>query len=587
MTKKKNNLMTSSVIGKLVLGLTGFILIFVFVACFNTFSLSKGFTDLNSIYWITFFSFIMFSLVVPILIIFSYIDMASLSIKEIKESKKYYHLWETYEKTFLGKDSKLCPSDLKNKTRANSDLYFGIEEMVSSKFFNLPVLSDFKNISGIFVGLGILGTFMGFSQFLSNIIESELTFESVLIFEGLKVAFNTSIIGLFSSIIYNLFIYYPLSSLIKSRNRKLCDEIDEEFYVTDERCMRSLSQIIETTEISIDKNFKHMCKEISNVISEERKEFTDQVLGTAELLRIIDESLGEIPKNVKTMSDELNKSVELAKEKTFEMSNECICNISEKLDQLFDSFANRFDVASSNFEHAASEVAKVPEKFKDSVDNIIIPIKENFDSLEKGINNNLSTICENTINKAKELFEAEYAENKKLNSNLIETAEKGLNNIYENVHHKVNIAIKESTDMLGKTITESCEKFCSGINNSISTLKDFSYKTGEVTNEYKILQESLTDMSQRIRESQENIVSGTEEIKDILKEFIKTSLLMEETQKIYNELAESLKFLPSQHKELQNIYREGASILRDSLVVSINEVLEKVNKPTTKRDGEK
>lgn len=564
---------TTNALSKLFLSVIGCLLILLIVVWFNTFSPSREIRDFNNFYWIVFYIFTLFSFIVPVLVFLASVDMYSLNSERVKDSKKYSCLWKTYKQTFLGEDPHLCPAGLEEKTRANADLYFGVEEIISSKFFNLPIMSFFKNMSGTFVGMGILGTFMGFAQFLSNIIEGEMNFDSVVIFQGLKIAFNTSIIGLFSSIVYTIFIYYPLEALIKYANRRMCDVIDKEHYISDERCMRSLSQIIETTEMSIDKNFKQMCEDISKVISEERKEFTDQVLGTAELLKKIDESLGEIPFNVQKMSDELNNSIELAKTKTLEMSNECITTVNKELTNVFSVFANRFDESSSKFESAATEIEQVPNNFKNSINDILTPIKNSFENLEKDINANLKEICSNTIKDARLLFETEKSEISKINTNLISNAESNLNKVYESIEHRVNAALKESTATLGNTISQSCSEFTNSVDESLKMLSQFSIKTGEFTDEYKLLQVSLSEMTQKILESKENVVSGTEEIKNVLLEFIKTALLMEETQKVYKELADSLKFLPTQHKELQKIYKEGADILRDSLLLTIKEVL--------------
>lgn len=579
-TGRKGLLKPSNLLLKLFLAFVGFTLIFLFVVRFNTFSLTTGIKDLNNFYWIVFFIFLLFSFLIPVLIVISVIDMNSLNEKKLQKSKNYVTLWETYDKTFLGRDKSLCPEGMENKTRANADLYFSLEEIVSSKFLKLPILAFFKNISGTFVGLGILGTFMGFAQFLNNIIEGELNFESVLIFEGLKVAFNTSIIGLFASIIYRLFIYYPINGLAKATNTELCDAIDEEHYVSDERCMRSLSQIIEKTEISIASNFEKMCIDIGNVISAERESFTKQVLFATEQLAHIDNSLENIPVNVKLMSDELNKSIELAKEKTKEMSNECIANINKELENVFGRFANRFDDASTKIESATTEIEKIPDNFKDAINDILIPVKENFKSLEKGINKNLSNICVSTVNEVKRLFEEERNGLSEFNNKLSSTAETCLKDVEKRMVHFIE-ETKQSTfstyKMLGKTISDSCAEFTQNVSESVSTLEVFSAKTGEFTNEYKLLQETLSGMTDKIRESQENVVNGTDEIKNVLSEFNKTSLLMENTQKIYNDLADSLKFLPLQHKKMQEIYQEGANVLRDALVVSIEDILKKVN----------
>ena len=101
-----------------------------------------------------------------------------------------------------------------------------------------------KIVSGTFVGLGILGTFMGFSQALSGGIDIQNQTQLNVIVNGLKVAFNTSIFGLFSSIIYNFLIANPLLQLLNDRCKFISDELDTIYYISDEECIRTLGHIV-------------------------------------------------------------------------------------------------------------------------------------------------------------------------------------------------------------------------------------------------------------------------------------------------------------------------------------------------------
>ena len=70
---------------------------------------------------------------------------------------KYADIWKQYSLTFIKNHP---DKKLNGKTRAYADLYFSSEDIIGTSFFDIPVMEYLKIISGTFVGLGILGTFV-------------------------------------------------------------------------------------------------------------------------------------------------------------------------------------------------------------------------------------------------------------------------------------------------------------------------------------------------------------------------------------------------------------------------------------------
>ena len=556
----KNN---KGLLPKQISCILGYVVIIFVVCLFNTFSLKEGLISVNNLYWLLFSLFLIFSLCIPIFVYFGYKKMSVLNADILKE--KFADTWEQYSLTFINKHP---DKKLNGKTRANADLYFSSEELLSALFLKIPVLDYLKTISGTFVGLGILGTFVGFSQFLSNIIECGINFESIEIFNGLKVAFNTSIIGLFSSITYNLLITQPLLSLVKESNRILCDSLDEQYFVSDEQCMRSLSDIVSITETSIDKNITNMCAEIKSVISAERDEFTKQVLGTAELLQHIDNSLGNIPDNVKLMSDELNKSIELAKTRTLEMSQECLKTINLELNKTFEQFTKRFDEASHSIEKATDSVSKFPADLKDSMSIICKSVQNNFDSLSKKIDVDLSSVFDDTKKEISSMFEKETKLDIERNNSLINSSERRMENFFDGVKSVINAIYGEMV----KNISNACNSFSAQISDSIARIEEFSKETNSFTKEYKDLHETLINMSERISESEESLINGTVEIRTLLNNFITASDLMRDAQQNLKDISISLNRFPEQQREMNTLYTNAAEVMKNSLIQMIDHV---------------
>lgn len=550
---------------KQVCCILGYLVIIFVVSIFNTFSLKDGLISVNNLYWILFGLFLLFSLCIPVFVYLGFRTMLNLSPERLKE--KYADIWKQYSLTFIKEHP---DKKLNGKTRANADLYFSSEDILSTSFLNIPVLDYLKNVSG---------TFVGFSQFLGNIIECGINFESVEIFSGLKVAFNTSIIGLFSSIIYNLLITQPLLSLVKESSRLLCDSLDEQYYVSDEQCMRSLSDIVSITETSIDKNITNMCAEIKSVISAERDEFTKQVLGTAELLQHIDNSLGNIPDNVKLMSDELNKSIELAKTRTLEMSQEYLKTINTELNKTFEQFTERFDKASLSIEKATDSVSSFPADLKSAMSIITHSVQNNFDVLSNKIDSNLSVVFEETKKEISSMIKEETKADIERNKTLMDASENRLKILYENAEQKINSFLDGTKSIINaiygemvRNISEACNSFSSKISDSIVQIEDFSKETNNFTNEYKNLHETLIDMSNRISESEESLINGTVEVKTLLNNFITASELMRDAQQNLKDISESLNKFPEQQREMNTLYSNAAEVMKNSLVQMIDHV---------------
>lgn len=150
-----------------------------------------------------------------------------LESKEISKNKHVREICKAYSESFL-------QNETYNKTRSNADLYFGGET-----YFNdmntLPIQAFLKIIPGTFIGFGILGTFIGFAGGLSsiNISDSQSLLNGVQnLLDGLKNAFNTSIVGVLASMFLNFVLIHPLFNRLDRCSKILCDYLDTKFFVS-------------------------------------------------------------------------------------------------------------------------------------------------------------------------------------------------------------------------------------------------------------------------------------------------------------------------------------------------------------------
>lgn len=147
------------------------------------------------------------------------------SKKNPGEVRQWSDLWKVYESTFLKGH---------RKTTEPSEAYFNPDSLLAASVERFPILPILKAMPGTYTGLGILGTFMGFSAGLSNFDPSttESMQESIrTLLTGINTAFNTSIVGVVLSITFNFVFLQPLLKRLERECQILADRLDAEHYI--------------------------------------------------------------------------------------------------------------------------------------------------------------------------------------------------------------------------------------------------------------------------------------------------------------------------------------------------------------------
>lgn len=119
------------------------------------------------------------------------------------------------------------------RTNIPSSNYFNDENV--SWAYNLN-LRKFDAVSGVLVGLGLLGTFVGLtvgirgfdSSSSSNIQQS---IQSLL--DGMSTAFSTSLAGMVCSLIYTVFVDKPMRNKFHKNIYSLTEHLDDIYYIDD------------------------------------------------------------------------------------------------------------------------------------------------------------------------------------------------------------------------------------------------------------------------------------------------------------------------------------------------------------------
>ena len=172
--------------------------------------------------------------------------------------------------------------------------------------------------------------------------------------DGLRNAFNTSIVGVLASMFLNFFLIHPLFNKLDRISKDLCDNLDMHFYVTEVDAMAIIDEHnqkkpfpVVLTEIltrleGVSSNINQMGLTIGNQVTTSVKETLDKTIEKI------------IKAEIEKLKEEMNSSIELLKE-----CQTTLQNAPQKLKE-----------AAINMENSSKNSAEVFAKFSDDIIDI-------------------------------------------------------------------------------------------------------------------------------------------------------------------------------------------------------------------------
>ena len=539
---KKGSVRSAGTVLKVCLFLFGFVFIFGSAIVFKVFDVPIewlppiciqlfGYVSIVRIYWIFVVVFSIIAILLPLKVYGIAQELRRILIKltNIKEeagqdrqklcdsyekylskNKTVCSIWKDYKATFIDSTKKEY-SHFRNRTRSNADLYFNAEEIVSYIGTKLPTVDLLKIVSGTFVGIGILGTFIGFSQSLSGGIDIQDQNQLNVIVDGLKIAFNTSIFGLLSSITYNFLIANPFVQLLNERAKFLSDALDDVFYISDEECMRTLGEIVFETKESLASSISNMSNKVAETIMEGRQAFTAELNKTTDTLKEVSLELGKTPDSIKVMNKELNSSIEIAKENNQIMMDSAIDSIKKNIETLFNNFSTRFDSASLTMANSMESLNELPEQFSKLLFSSSEQFKTNLEDVMTHEKNAFSLLIEDSKAKIRDSLD-ESANNNIANTKaMLEATKTEFDGVAESMKKSFSDCTNKATDEFRSIIIETKTQLIDyqdgiarAIANSIEQINSIYNKLSLLASDYSKMEESLGSVSNSMKEAEKD-----------------------------------------------------------------------------------
>lgn len=407
-----------------------------------------------------------------------------------------------------------------NKTRSNADLYFG-----GGTFFDdmnkLPIQSFLKIIPGTFIGFGILGTFIGFADGLSsiNIADSQSLLNGVQnLLDGLRNAFNTSIVGVLASMLLNFVLIHPLFNRLDRCSKILCDYLDTKFFVSEVDAMSVTDSnnkqipFPQTMGIVLEK-----LEQVASNINQMGATVGDQV--TQSVKATLDKTIEKIIKEeIKKLKEEMNSSISLLQECQKHLQN-APAHLKEAAEKMQGAAQKNNEIFNNWFEEYTEKIKSVSEEFL-NIKNTLAVMPDDFRSIDESIHETAEKLSANQTTLETALTESAQAFDKtaKLSESLTEA--------YESQSKKIEEMISKFTGLLneyketGKNSKELLSGF-KGMDEQIATI--FAHINENTKNYSDIIGTSLTGY----------LTSFTEATKDVSAKFADaTDALREEVEKL-------------------------------------------------------
>lgn len=344
-----------------------------------------------------------------------------------KQKKGLKTAWKAYEKTLI--DWKETDDDgneiWTKRTRTNADLYFDGEHWISYSFTSIPVEMLLRLIPGTLIGMGILGTFIGFATGITQLGDvSEKTSEELMkgigfLTSGLTTAFNTSIVGVIMSVAVNFLMFSPLKNACDMICQKICDCIDEKYYISDYDALhKDLDGVSDAIKHQFVENTKDLAREVKKAVTETVEDNIDRLQNvidkqidllqkTMEVTETIPEKIEHSFVNTKefiqTTLDESREKYMAEINNTTEAVNGCVQALNESQERLRQSNAlfaeqvqnviNRFSATSDDISNHFKETA---DSFTHNFGQAAATAIDNFKNLSTAIAKNFSKIVDQT-----------------------------------------------------------------------------------------------------------------------------------------------------------------------------------------------
>ena len=418
----------------------------------------------------------------------------------LKDNDSIKAIFSSYQEGFLAINGKLCSRDY-------AEEYFTEENVFSALSINPKHLTS---ASGMLVGLGLLGTFLGltlgilgFKSDSSEAIQSSI--QSLL--GGMGTAFLTSLVGMGCSCFY---IWREKQLLCSFRNvlHRICSTLDKKYFLSDSEFYAAYLSFKDEQG-----NTVYISNAIRDMYAETHKQ--SGYMGTLvdDLSDALDEKLSDninekvlpmIQKFVETLNEKLDLLKTSMQSPAEDMTRMVVDELKASMQSMMQKFgADLSGSATSNLTMLTDNLAKASESLTD----LPMQMKNMSDQLG-GAFGGIHTTIEDFESAVQKIVE----QSANSNSSLIEKASSQYSRMEES-HQKIS----SQTDILisnFNSMVETLNTTVKEVQNSMVQIRETKEALGGLVVSLQGITNNMDQASSRFKNSQESYVSGLKEVQD-------------------------------------------------------------------------
>ena len=524
------------------------------------------------------------------------------TIDAIKTEKYTARIFKKYETTIVFPDK-----EGKMKTDEEAEIYFNLGSILSEIRINHRLL----NVgSGLLVGLGLLGTFLGLTigvmDFDSGSTEAIQSSINELL-NGMGTAFATSLVGMACSLLY---IFFEKTTLNRFQRNitSLCELLDIEYYISQpekyaliyERQNQYLTTLFTSNDNTNGEELKpgNMLRELLDVSRRQNKDLTDlfeEIIFT-QTNKAMQESIKPLVEQVNqvaaVLGEKLDSFANSVKSPGDNMANSIVKDLKDAIDnmakELRTSLSDSMSGKIGGLETAVQSLSSFPVQ----IENITQSMTNNFAKIEELVNRLASSTAstnDDIINSVKEQIGLATTNMNNLTHNL-QTSMERIDKQFSDSSNASSAKLREMIDEFERVVTkingqaiqtsdsiiqkqnstnersdELLKQFQLSVNNAKSMLDEVKNTLGQ----FKSLQVVTNEATSHLHQASKDASSMTENLKTMQIRFheqCKTNIEknIEASTQIQTALDES--------KKLPNLYVHSFADIQDSLKVIFKEL---------------
>lgn len=417
-----------------------------------------------------------------------------------KENERLSVIYKDYADDFISLNGK-------SYSRNYAEEYFSEESVLAALSINPKYLSS---ASGMLVGLGLLGTFLGltlgilgFKSDSSEAIQSSI--QSLL--GGMGTAFMTSLIGMGCSCYYIWREKQLMFSFRKILNR-ICFALDKRYFLSDSEFYAAYLSFKDEQG-----NTVYISNAVRDMYTETHKQTGYMGTLVDDLSDALDEKLSNsineniipmIQKFVETLNEKLDMLKTSMQSPAEDMTRMVVEELKISMQAMMEKFgADLSGSATSNLTMLTDNLAKASESLTE------LPTQmKNMSAQLGGAFGGIHTTIEDLESAVQKIVE----QSANSNSNLIEKASSQYSRMEES-HQKIS----SQTDVLianFNNMVETLNKTVKEVQSSMIQIRETKDALGTLVVSLTGITNNMNQASSRLKSSQDNYVSGLKEVQD-------------------------------------------------------------------------